>query len=103
MRRRSEIEATLDRIFADHETSTYVGNVREELAITDDVSLVLAVCGMVPRGRSELNSAVNAIQTLLAVRTDGDWKLVDFQNTPAQYHGRPDLAEALTRELSQFL
>src|SRR5262249_31014133 len=78
MRRRSEIEATLDRIFADHETSTYVGNVREELAITDDVSLVLAVCGMVPRGRSELNSAVNAIQTLLAVRTDGDWKLVDF-------------------------
>src|SRR5262245_46089478 len=51
MRSRSKIEATLDRIFADHETSTYVGNVREELAITDDVSLVLAVCGMVPPGR----------------------------------------------------
>jgi hypothetical protein len=26
-----------------------------------------------------------------------------FQNTPAQFHGRPDLAEQLTAELRQLL
>jgi hypothetical protein len=25
------------------------------------------------------------------------------QNTPAQFHGRPELAEALTRELQELL
>ena len=31
------------------------------------------------------------------------WRVVLLQTTPAAFHGRPDLAEALTRELRQLL
>jgi hypothetical protein len=29
----------------------------------------------------------------------GQWRIVLFQNTPAQFHGRPSLVEEMTREL----
>jgi len=58
---------------------------------------------MVPPGRSELNPAVNAIQALVAVRSAGRWEIAHFQNTPAQFHGRTDLPDALTTELQQLL
>ncbi len=35
----------------------------------------------------------------MAVRRDSAWRIALFQNTPAQLHGRPDLANALTEEL----
>lgn len=103
MHGRGEIEASLRRIFADHLTAAYVGKVKAETQLGDDVTVVRAICGMVPPGRSELNPAVNAIQTLVAVRSAGRWKIAHFQNTPAQFHGRPDLADALTNELRQLL
>ena len=31
----------------------------------------------------------------------GEWRISLFQNTPAQFHGRPDLVERLTRELRE--
>lgn len=103
LRGKEEIDATLGLIFADHETAAYVGKVRDEVAIADNVVLLRAVCGMVPPGHDDLNPAVNAVQALLAVRTGDDWRIAHFQNTPAQYHGRPELAEALTAELKQLL
>ncbi len=54
-------------------------------------------------GQSDLNPAVNAIQTLVVVKHAGQWQIALLQNTPAQFHGRPDLAEALTEELRQLL
>ena len=45
----------------------------------------------------------NAIQTLIAKRGDDGWWIAVFQNTPAQYHGRPEAAEALTSELRALL
>jgi hypothetical protein len=56
---------------------------------------------MIPRGQSELNPNVNAIQTLTAVKHASLWRIELFQNTPAQFHGRPDLAQQLTEELRQ--
>jgi len=47
--------------------------------------------------------AVNAIQTLVAVCNDGEWRVALFQNTPAAFHGRPELAEALSAELREEL
>jgi hypothetical protein len=52
---------------------------------------------------SELDPAVNTIQTLIAVRAAGNWRIALFQNTPAQFHGRLELAQALTEELQQLL
>jgi uncharacterized protein (TIGR02246 family) len=98
-----EIESTLEQIFADHETARYVAKIRDVRFLTADVAVLRAVVGMVPAGRTDLNPDVNAIQTLLAVRGDGDWRIALLQNTPAQYHGRPDAADALTAELSELV
>jgi uncharacterized protein (TIGR02246 family) len=96
---RGEIERALGEIFADHETGRYVAKVTDERAVSGDVALVRAVAGLVPAGRSDLNPELNAIQTLVATREDGTWRIVQFQNTAAQFHGRPEAAEALTDEL----
>src|SRR6266480_4861248 len=48
-----------------------------------------------------LKPDVNAVQTLLAERTAGGWRIVLLQNTPAQHHGRPDLVEQHTAELGR--
>lgn len=100
---RVEIERGLAEIFADHETATYVAKIRSVRSVADDVSLVRAVVGMVPPGKSKLNTDVNAIQTLLARRGGGGWRIALLQNTPAQYHGRPEAAAALTAELRALL
>jgi hypothetical protein len=44
-------------------------------------------------------TAVNAVQTLVAVRRDGAWQVAVYQNTPAAFHGRPELSQSLTEEL----
>jgi hypothetical protein len=63
--------------------------------------VLLAKAGMVPPGKTELNPAVNAIQTLVAERAARGWHVLLFQNTPAQFHGRPELVEAHTAELEE--
>jgi hypothetical protein len=58
---------------------------------------------MVPRRTRTLNPAVNAIQSLVARAASDGWRIVLLQNTPAQYHGRPEAVDALTAELSEQL
>jgi uncharacterized protein (TIGR02246 family) len=103
MNGRAEISSHLQQIFADHPTAAYVGKIREVRLLAPEVALLRAVVGMVPPGQSDLNPAVNTIQTLVAANHEGRWRITLFQNTPAQFHGRPELAEALTEELRQLL
>ncbi|MER3424166.1 MAG: DUF4440 domain-containing protein [Nitrospiraceae bacterium] len=100
---RAEIESDLSRIFADHPTAAYVGKVRSVRFLTAEVAVLRAVAGMVPPGKTDLNPAVNAIQTMIAVKQDRRWRIALFQNTPAAFHGRPELSEKLTEELRQVL
>ncbi|HSC56939.1 MAG TPA: SgcJ/EcaC family oxidoreductase [Nitrospira sp.] len=100
---RAQILADLSIIFTHHPTAAYVGKIRKVRFLTTEVGVVSAVAGMVPSGKSDLNPAVNAIQTLIAARTDGCWSIALFQNTPAAFHGRPELGEQLTAELRQVL
>jgi hypothetical protein len=44
-----------------------------------------------------------AVQTLVAERCEDEWRVVLYQNTPAQFHGRPELVESLTEELRREL
>jgi len=103
MNGRSEIESTLAGIFAHHQTASYVSIVREVRTLTPEVAILRAVAGMVPPGQTDINPAVNAIQSLVAVKRGGQWRIALFQNTPAQFHGRPELAQQLTEELRQLL
>jgi uncharacterized protein (TIGR02246 family) len=103
MNSQSEVESTLSQIFADHQTAAYLGKVREIRFLAPDVAVLRAVSGMVPPGRSDINPAVNTIQSMVAVKVDNQWRIALYQNTPAAFHGRPDLTESLTNELRQLL
>ncbi|MGZ6376270.1 MAG: SgcJ/EcaC family oxidoreductase, partial [Ktedonobacterales bacterium] len=94
---------TLNQIFADHVTAAYVAKVRNVRMLGADAAILRAVVGMVPPGQSKINPAVNAIQTLVATRQDGTWRVALLQTTPALFHGRPELVEQLTEELQQLV
>jgi uncharacterized protein (TIGR02246 family) len=102
MNGQARIESEIRQVFEDHQTATYVGKVREVRSLTPEVAVLRAVVGMIPPGKTDLNPAVNAIQTLVAAKQNGQWRIEVFQNTPAQFHGRPELSEALTQELRQL-
>jgi len=99
---RAAIESEIHRIFTDHQTAAYVGKVREVRFLAPEVAILRAVSGMVSPGQSDLNPAVNTIQSLVAVKREDQWRIALYQNTPAQFHGRPELAEQLTEELRQL-
>jgi uncharacterized protein (TIGR02246 family) len=96
---RTQIASELGAIFRDHKVATYVPIVRSVRAVGPDGAVLHANVGMVPPGATDVRPEVNAIQSLVAQRTGGEWKIAHFQNTPAAFHGRPELAEALTEEL----
>src|SRR4051812_39555043 len=98
MNGRDAIAEELGRIFADHDTGAYTGIVRRVQELGEDACVLRAVAGMVPAGASDIEPKLNVQQTLLAERRDGAWKVVLYQNTPAQLHGREELADDLTRE-----
>jgi uncharacterized protein (TIGR02246 family) len=100
---RDGIARELGGIFASHPTAAYVAKVREVRDIAPGVTLIRAVVGMVPPGASDLNPAVNAIQSVIVVNRDGAMKIALLHNTPAAFHGRPELVDALTRELTDLL
>jgi uncharacterized protein (TIGR02246 family) len=100
---RAEIEAHIGQVFADHQTAAYIGKVREIRLLTPEVAILRAVVGMVPPGQSDINPAVNTVQSLVAEKQGDSWRIALFQNTPAQFHGRPELAQQLTDELRQLL
>jgi uncharacterized protein (TIGR02246 family) len=77
--------------------------VREIRPLGPDAVLLRAVCGMSEPGAKTVIPAVNALQSLIAVRQNGEWQIDLFQNTPAAFHGRPDAVAALTEELNRAL
>jgi uncharacterized protein (TIGR02246 family) len=95
------IAEEIGRIFADHQTARYIGIVREVRFLSPEVVLLRAVAGMIPPGQDKINPAANAIQSLIAVNSGMGWSISLYQNTPAQFHGRPALVEQLTKELEE--
>ncbi len=98
-----EILSHLAPIFADHPTAAYVVKVRVARMLGEDNVMLRAIVGMRPPGQRELNPDVNATQTLIAERQEGNWRIVLLQNTPSQYHGRPELTKQHAAELQEQL
>jgi uncharacterized protein (TIGR02246 family) len=99
----AEIEMTLSGIFTNHKTASYIALVREIRFLSPQVAVLRAVVGMIPPGKTDINPERNAMQSLVAAYTDNQWRIALFQNTPARFDGRPELAQALTQELRQLL
>ena len=96
---RDNIAAHLQPIFEHHRTPAYVTKVRGVRFLSDDVADLRAIAGLVPHGQTEIQSALNSLHTMIAIKREGEWRVALFQNTPAQFHGRPELVEAMTAEL----
>ena len=100
---RNQIKTELKQIFANHKTPTYVWKVQEVRFLNSETALLRAIVGMIPPGKKEINPSTNAIQSLIALKQGDGWKVSLFQNTPAQFHGRPELVEEMTKELNELL
>ncbi|HEY3113373.1 MAG TPA: SgcJ/EcaC family oxidoreductase [Gemmatimonadaceae bacterium] len=94
-----DVGAHLTEVFTHHQTPRYVSIVREVRLLANDVTLLRANTGLIPAGEDDIDPALNAVQSMIAVQKGGSWKIALFQNTPAAYHQRPDLAKQLTEEL----
>jgi uncharacterized protein (TIGR02246 family) len=100
---RDQITGHLAGVFASHKVAAFVTLVRDVREVAPDVAILCANAGMVPPGKSEINPATNAVQTLVAVKRGGRWWVELFQNTPAAWHGREKDVRALTAELQAAL
>lgn len=98
---RAELDDVLTNIFAHHSTAAYVAVIKEIRFFAPGVAWLKANVGMVPAGKSDLNPALNAIQTLCALKANNSWEISVFQNTPAAFHALPELAEQMTAELRE--
>ena len=98
-----EIFAHLDPIFADHPTARFISKVRHVHFLSSETALLRSIAGMVPPGKHDINPQTNTHHTLIVVKSEGSWRIRLFQNTPAQFHGRPELVEQMTEELRETL
>jgi uncharacterized protein (TIGR02246 family) len=100
---REEILSHLKPIFEHHLTAPFVSKIKSVCLVGSDAAILRSIAGMVPHGQSDVNPSLNTHHTLVAVNSDGKWHIQLFQNTPAQFHGRPELVEQMTEELTQLL
>jgi uncharacterized protein (TIGR02246 family) len=98
-----EILSHLELIFQHHPTAPFITKVKDIRPLGGDAAILHAIAGMIPPGKTDIEPTVNTHQTLVAVKKDHNWRVELFQNTPAQFHGRPELVEEMTDELRQLL
>lgn len=100
---KQDIYNHLSSIFADHTPGKFISIVRDIKVLCPSVGLLKAVAGMVLPGEKQINPKTNTIQSLVVVSEMGHFRVVLFQNTPAAFHGRPQVVEHLTEELQKEL
>ena len=84
------------------EGTRLVGEVRDVRFLSPDVALMHAVGSTVMRGESEPSPERDSIQTLVATREGGQWRLAAFQNTRVRPMG-PGLVSVLLWALTDLL
>lgn len=101
MKGTEHIQKELTEIFQSHPTGKYVWKIKDLIQTTSDTAILYAIAAIVPQGKDGFNPATGAQQLLTAIQQQGGWKIALFQNTPAQFHGRPEMAAAFNKELSE--
>jgi uncharacterized protein (TIGR02246 family) len=98
-----EIYAVLDEIFSNFPTAAYISIVKDVQVLSDSTGMLQSVVGMVASGANDISPEVNAVQCMTAVKENDQWRIMLLQNTPAAFHGRPELSEQLSNDLRQVL
>jgi len=83
--------------------SRLVGKVRSIRFPSSEIAILIAVGGTVMAGKSDIEPERNSIHTLVAIKHDSKWYFTAFQNSRAQFIGRPEMVQALTDELRREL
>jgi uncharacterized protein (TIGR02246 family) len=95
-RGREELVRSHGPLFQTHLKGTrLVGEVTDVRFVGTDVAVLHAYGGTILRGRSAPAPERDSIQTLVAVKRDGRWRLVAFQNTRVRPIGRNVLGTML--------
>ena len=79
--------------------SHLVGKIRSIRFPTSDIAIIVAVGGTVMVGQSDIDPERNSVHMLVAIKQNANWRFTAFQNSRAQFIGRPEEAQALTDEL----
>jgi uncharacterized protein (TIGR02246 family) len=86
---RAELVRAHEPLFRTHLKGTrLVGEVTDVRFVGDDAAVMHATGGTLPRGTSTPAPERRSIQTLVAVKRDGEWRLAAFQNTRIRPIGR---------------
>jgi uncharacterized protein (TIGR02246 family) len=80
-----------------------IGKITDIRFLRPDVALAHAIGGTVMPGQSDLESSRNSVQTLVAVKDNGAWRLASLHNSRAEFISQPEAATAMTAELRQLL
>jgi uncharacterized protein (TIGR02246 family) len=85
-----------DPLFRTHLKGTrLVGDVTDVRFLADNVALIHASGGTILRGKTTPAPERDSVQTLVAIRRDGRWEIVAFQNTRVRPIGRSVLGTLL--------
>lgn len=98
---KKNIRERMQQIFSEHKVASFIYKIREIRFLNPDAAILRSVVSMVNKEGTDIMPQVNAIQTLVASNHDNNWLIELFQNTPAAYHGRPELIEQLNEELRE--
>lgn len=90
-------------VFESHRTATFVYKVKEVSFLNENTALLRSIAGMIPPDQSTINPSVNTHHTLVVELKEEKWQIRLFQNTPALFHGRPELVDQMTKELEETL
>ena len=86
---RAQIAAFHQPLFETHLKGTrLVGEVRDIRFVGDDTAVVTTTGSMIARGKSVPSRERDSIQTLVACKRNGTWRLEAFQNTRLRPIGR---------------
>lgn len=100
---REKIFLHLKPIFDNHPTARFISKVKDVRLLSSEIAILRAIAGMVPPQQSDINPKVNTHHTLVVEKKEGKWQIQLYQNTPTQFHGRPELVEQMTEELNKLL
>jgi uncharacterized protein (TIGR02246 family) len=80
-----------------------VGKVVDVRFLSPDVAVARGIGGTVMPGETDLAHDRNSVQTLVAIKRDGAWRLARLHHSRAEFVGRPEAAAAFTTELRKLL
>jgi uncharacterized protein (TIGR02246 family) len=80
-----------------------VGKVVDVRFLAPDVAVAHGIGGTVMPGDTDLAPERNSVQTLVAVKRHGEWRLARLHNSRADFMGRPEATAAFTAELRKLL